>query len=106
MWLLNEFAMSGLAPCLWQTGIVVASVYWDITQPVVSPQLEQLIAHCDLNSYPLVLAMDSNAQNSLWGSADDNAHGDTLEEFLLTYGLFVHNTVAPADSSIIDLTLS
>jgi hypothetical protein len=36
--------------------------------------------------------MDSNAHNSLWGSADDSACGDTLVEFLLTHGSFLHNT--------------
>jgi hypothetical protein len=48
----------------------------------------------------------------LWGSADDNAHGDTLEKCLLTHGLFVHNTgnintfVAPTGLSIIYFTIS
>jgi ribonuclease HI len=118
MWLLNEFATPDLAPCLWETGssdcptVVVASVYCDITKSVISPQLEQLVAYCDLNLYPLVLAMDSNAHNSLWGSADENSRGELLEEFILTNGLLVHNAgnentfVAPTGSSIIDLTLS
>jgi hypothetical protein len=118
MWLLNEFATPDLAPCLWLTGssdcpnVVVASVYCDINKLVVSSQLEQLVAHCDLNSYPLVLAMDSNAHSPLWGSPDENSRGEFLEEFLVEHGMFVHNTgnvstfVAPTGSSIIDLTVS
>jgi hypothetical protein len=70
----HEFATPDLAPCLWPTGsydcpnVVVASVYCDNTILHVSPQLEQVVTHCDLNSYPLELAMDSNAHSLLWGN--------------------------------------
>jgi hypothetical protein len=102
---------------LWQTGsnfcpfLVVASLYCDITKPVIPPQIEQLIAYCDTNCYPLVIDMDPNAYSSLWGSPATNPCGDMLKDFILEHGLLLHNVgmvntfVSPVGFSITDLTL-
>ena len=69
---------------------IVASIYLDITQPVIPDWLEDLISMVDRKKLPVILSMDSNAHSSLFGP-DNNARGDQLEDFILEHGLEVHN---------------
>eukprot|EP00095_Tigriopus_kingsejongensis_P006328 maker-scaffold411_size179879-snap-gene-0.31 protein:Tk06328 transcript:maker-scaffold411_size179879-snap-gene-0.31-mRNA-1 annotation:"hypothetical protein YYC_04075" len=42
--------------------------------------LEELLKHCNNKRIPLIIGMDSNAHNQLWGSAETKRRGEKLEE--------------------------
>ena len=71
--------------------VILASIYLDINEPVNPPWLEAIMAMADSKGLPVMLAVDSNAHSSLYGP-DNNARGDTFEDFILEHGLEVLNT--------------
>jgi len=115
-WAMSDFTSQDQAVCMWNTGnnefpkIIVSSVYCDIKKPMISQELSKLIDFCNVNSYPVILCMDSNAHSSVWHCSENNARGDDLEEFLLQGCLSVANLGSHPTfqtvraSSIIDVT--
>lgn len=99
--------------CL-ENSVVIASIYLDIEQPTILPQMEELVKFCQDKHMCLIMGIDSNAHSPLWGCNDCNKRGQALEEFIFENQLFVHNIGSeptfqvPARNarSIIDITLS
>ena len=53
-----------------------AVAYLDITLDPWQPELVELAKHCLVNDIPLVVGMDSNAHNMLWGSTETYYQGE------------------------------
>ena len=91
--------------------MLVASVYLDITLPVVSDWLEDLVRYVDQYPSGLLLAIDSNLHSTLYGP-DQNPRGTDFEDFLFRHGLHVENGGTTPTfqtslrSSFIDVTLT
>ena len=92
--------------------VVVVSAYLDINLPVVQPWLTAIIQYVRKYNKKLLLTMDSNAHSSLYSSAQSNARGRALEDFIIRNMLTVQNRgdiptfQSTRASSIIDVTLT
>ena len=82
LWPMPEFTTGDITTCLWLTGkphlpkIIVSSVYMDHTNPQVWPEaLSKLLRYCRNGRHKLIIAADTNAHSSLWGSSDTNVRG-------------------------------
>lgn len=116
LWDLPQLTNRDCAVCLWypkysSSGVLVASIYWDINEP--NPQhLINLLDYSQLNQIPLILGMDSNAHSTLWGNQLNNQRGTDLENIIMAYGLSIGNKgntptfFSPIGQSSIDLTLT
>ena len=69
---------------------ILASIYLDITKPVIPDWLEGLLTMINNKKLPVIIGMDSNAHSSLYGP-DNNTRGDQLEDFILQHSLEVQN---------------
>ena len=82
-----------------------------IEDQVPPPLLEKLVQYFTNNHIPMVLACDTNAHHSDWGSADYNHRGIILSEYITTTNLEVanHGTeptfCASNKRTVIDVTL-
>ena len=117
---LNLVKMSLTKPdvtaCLWTTKthgkVIIASLYLDITQNVITDELKDLILTSRNLKAHLIVCMDSNAHSQLWGNRDDNPRGEMLEQYLFQNDLFLHNKgntptfSSHLGESFIDLTLT
>ena len=70
---------------------VVASIYCDITKPMIQDWMNDLINYADKGKYPLLICLDSNAHSTLYGN-ENNKRGDEFEDFILGHNLEVSNT--------------
>lgn len=116
LWDLPQLTNRDCAACLWypkysSSGVLVASVYWDINEP--NPQhLIDVLDYSQSNQIPLILGMDSNAHSTLWGNQLNNQRGTDLENIIMAYGLNIGNKgstptfYSPVGQSSIDLTLT
>ena len=88
---------------------MIGSVYCDITLQTVPDSLETAVKEFKLS--PILVGMDSNAHNSIWGSSNDNSRGLELEDFLVEHQLepFNMGNLPTYDcrtgTSVIDLTI-
>ena len=115
---ISELCSEDVVSCLWETEsstyakIMLISVYWDITIPVIPYELVSSISYCHNHNLPYICSMDSNAHSTLWGCNNDNPRGKTLEEFIIRMGADLQNRGnAPTFSNhrsatIIDLTFT
>ena len=95
-------------------GVIVASLYMDINDPVRSPHLIKLLDMCRDSGQALLIGADTNAHSTMWSEIDDNnSRGDELEEILMEYDLHVHNCqlekptfVNRRCNTIIDVTMT
>ena len=71
--------------------VLLASIYLDITQPVIPAWLDDLLNMAEAKQLPIIMGMDSNAHSTLFGP-DNNARGEALEEFIVQHGLSVQNS--------------
>ena len=91
--------------------ILIASIYLDITLPVVPGWLEDLLRYVEQHPSGLLLAVDTNAHSTLYGP-DQNPRGTNFEDFLFRHGLHVENVgttptfQTSVRSSSIDVTLT
>ena len=89
----------------------IAVAYMDILQDVASCGISGLFEYCNANRIPLVMGMDSNAHNPLWGSEDTNTRGELLEDMFDNHGITVLNTGSTPTfetiraKSVIDITV-
>jgi ribonuclease HI len=94
-WAVPQFTTVDMAVASLQVGddeMWFASVYLDIqTEVRQSAGLVQLLEYCDSQRIPLVIGMDSNAHNLLWGSVDTNKRGEHLEEVMEEYNCMLCN---------------
>ena len=92
--------------------VVLVSAYLDIELPVVQDWLSAIIQHVRKFHTKLVLTMDSNAHSSFYSSAQSNARGRALEDFIVRHMLQVQNQgdvptfQSTRAQSIIDVTLT
>ena len=70
--------------------ILLISAYLDINFPVRTAWLDNILNMAHTKSYPVLMAMDSNAHSSLFGPSN-NARGDDLEDLILRHNLLVEN---------------
>ena len=98
LWPVAQYTDGDLATCLWKTAehnipeVYVVSAYCDITDPqVCSCKLLNLLRMADSRQVPVLLLMDANAHSTLWGCADTNRRGETLEEVIFLQNLAVLN---------------
>ena len=78
----------------WTTGrltIVIASVYWAGNERSIPDTLLKAIRFAKSNKYELLIGMDSNAHNPLWGSPNSDPRGTLLEQMLQEYDLVTLN---------------
>ncbi|XP_071746075.1 uncharacterized protein [Lepeophtheirus salmonis] len=89
----------------------ICVVYLDQLLSIEEETLLTLINHCECKQKQLLLAMDSNAHNHLWGSKYTDTRGETLENIIDENNLVVINEgnepifVTQRASSTIDITL-
>ena len=72
-------------------GLIVASVYMDITKTDHSRDLTFLLEYHDRTGADLIISADSNAHSHLWGCQESNKRGEDLERFILQHGIIVAN---------------
>ena len=116
LWESKDYTDKDIATCLWKlpdgSEIYLASVYLDITKQQVIPDiLMELMTFCQQRDKPIILAIDSNAHSTLWGSEQTNIRGEDLEEFIFNHDLTLLNQgnkptfQTSRAASIIDITL-
>lgn len=94
--------------------MIVCSAYFphDSEETPPTPMVRQLTEYCDNKRLPLIIAADTNAHHDLWGSSSNNSRGLSLEEFVMSNNLFVHNLgskptfVTAITKQVIDVTFS
>ena len=64
------------------TKIILCSLYWSHDSPDIPPALQALASYATNKNIPIILGMDANAHNVIWGSSDTNSRGRTLDDFL------------------------
>lgn len=88
--------------------LIMVSAYMDINLTIENEILTKILERYS-GSAPLVIGMDSNAHNPMWGSEDLNSRGEDLELLMERYNMYVVNTgntetfVSGVGKSIIDL---
>ena len=91
---------------------LVASIYLDINEEVVTPGLEKVIEYADEKKLSILIGLDTNAHSSLWMSKQNNSRGRALTDFIIHNHLNVENVgckptfECSTGKSIIDVTLS
>jgi ribonuclease HI len=116
LWLNMQFSNRDIVTAIWniehEKQVYIASVYCDINYEPISTELRKLVEHCHSRSIPLLIAADTNAHSTLWGSNKDNDRGRTFEEFIIENSLLCLNqgAVPTFDCSrgqtIIDVSLA
>ena len=92
--------------------VLMVSAYMDILSPMITEDLKNIIKYADRRRFPLLIGMDANAHNKIWGSKSDNKRGRELSEFILENSLKLENIgnkntfECATGASIIDITLS
>jgi len=92
--------------------VLMVSAYMDILSPMITEDLKNIIEYADRRRFPLLIGMDANAHNKIWGSKSDNKRGRELSEFILENSLKLENIgnkntfECATGASIIDITLS
>ena len=73
--------------------ICVSSAYlpYDSVEPATNSLLDRLTKSCLHNHKQLIVGMDANAHNTVWGSSDTNARGELLIEYLSANNLIILN---------------
>ena len=67
----------------WQhENILIISSYWDILINNIQDDLQKAISYAEALNMKVLIQMDSNAHSQLFGSPDQNARGDILEQLL------------------------
>ena len=90
---------------------LLASLYFDINKEVIQSTFLQISKFANDNGMPLIIAADTNSHSTIFGPTQ-NTRGDSLEDFLASENLTVHNnSLVPTfrtvrASSCIDVTLS
>ncbi len=91
---------------------VLVSGYLDIEKPPISEELMKIVEYANNNKLDLILALDSNAWSTVWGSHSSNDRGIQIEEFLANYDLYVMNEGNTAtfenaiSKTVIDVTIT
>ena len=75
--------------------VVVASVYLDINLPVDPPWLEGLLNYAGDRSSGILLAVDSNAQSTVYGP-DQNSRGTDMASVLRMWETSLPSRPLPA----------
>ena len=70
--------------------VIAASIYLDITMPVVSVWIEKLLNYAKDHACGLVLAVDSYAHSTIY-DPDQNAHGTEVDNLLFRHDLHIEN---------------
>ena len=113
-WLVEKFVdhdMCTISVKIEGRDVFLCSLYLDILKEVSHPLFLAVIEHCNSHGIPLVIGADTNAHSLLWGSADWNQSGDSLEDIVLTSNLTIVNTggvstfVSTRAESVIDVTM-
>ena len=74
--------------------IVVASAYFpdgDSAEDVPKDMIRELVRYCRRNRWPLLMGVDANAHNEIWGSTNTNERGEAVQEFLEIENLDILN---------------
>ena len=66
--------------------IIVASAYLPGDEAIPQMQLDQLFDFCRINKSELLIGMDANAHNTIWGSSDTNTRGEEVLNLMFTWG--------------------
>ena len=83
-------------------------------KPVISKELQHLVAYSKKHSFQLILSADSNSHSDMWGPTPKKKckRGELLEQWILQESLVIHNQGEAATfenkrcKSSIDITLS
>jgi hypothetical protein len=96
--------------------LCLVSAYFDIlfNEPVIGPQIQEIVSLARTSNWGLLISADSNAHSALWGSTDQNPRGDCFEEFIAENSLIVKNigsvpafvTANGKTRTIIDITIT
>jgi len=70
--------------------VYLCSAYWDGSEVNVPKGFEDLVLFCNAQHFPLVIAIDSNAHNVMWGCEVTDNRGELLEN-----NLFPENKDSP-----------
>ncbi len=70
---------------------VVASSYHHFEIPIRRQGFEKLVDYCHQAKLPLVIGMDANAHNVVWGSTDTNNRGEEMLDFIVSSDLQLLN---------------
>ena len=90
---------------------LIISAYLDINLSVRSDALIDILEYRQEKRLGLILAIDSNADSTLWGHAN-NTRGTLMTDIISEYGLFLQNVGkeytydSQLGKSVIDLTLT
>jgi len=115
---MTQLTTRDTACILWQTNndqapeILVCSTYLDITKDPVIYDIDKCLEYSKDNHIPILIGMDSNGHSQLWGCNENNSRGDTLELWIASNNLTLHNIGSQhtyekgAAKTIIDITLS
>lgn len=111
----NEFSSKDMTVCLFETESIkrfYISMYLDIHMEPVSSNMITFADFLAESNGNAIFGIDSNAHSSFWNSEDTNSRGQKLEEFILTYNMYVLNEGESATfrtsrfATIIDITLA
>ena len=95
LWLVPEYSSADVTTCQFfdEKGkpIYVVSAYFDITRRSIPEALLRVTTRCRQRGTDLIIACDTNAHSTLWGSDENNARGDMVEEFIFNQYLSVCN---------------
>ena len=93
--------------------LICCSAYFQYEQssPPDTRYLERIVNFALLNKFSLVVGIDANSQNEMWGSSKTNARGINLIEFIYSKDLMILNSgnkptfVNSVRDQVIDITL-
>lgn len=73
--------------------VVIASGYfpYSVEDNPPTSEVTQLVEYCQTEKMELLVGLDANAHNILWGSSDTNRRGEALWEFLVEKDLHILN---------------
>ena len=90
--------------------IIISSFYWSHDEITIPSSLIDLMNHSRAHQIPVILSMDANAHNTLWGSTDTNNRGIIMASFLAMYNLHtLNNSTQPTfqtktQAQVLDIT--
>ncbi len=91
--------------------LILGSAYHHFEIPIRRQGFERLIDYCHKVKLPLVIGMDANAHNVMWGSTDTNSRGEELLDFIMSSNLQLLNKgntptfVTSRREEVLDITL-
>ncbi|XP_017477225.1 PREDICTED: uncharacterized protein LOC108367148, partial [Rhagoletis zephyria] len=95
-----------------KTSFWVASAYMAHDKDAPPEEVRTLVKEAAYKKKQLVVSCDANAHNSMWGSTDTNARGESILDFILGNKLSVLNLgseptfITKSREEVLDITLT